>query len=580
MRALSRWAALLVTIVACVASATAAYQLAGYSWDQVVNYRTPYVAGDLPAARSGPALADRVVLVIVDGLGESTSRSVTGIQALRGYGADFVAVAPQPSLSYPNWTTLLSGAPQAVSGVTTNWYEGAVRVETLIDTSLLAGRSVVVVGPESFETLYGARRATAHYLKDWKEGEYLSGELVTQALALAEDVNASLLIVHLPDVDEAGHDYGRDSEEYAKTAERVDADVSRLVAGLQDDRTIFIVTADHGHLAAGGHGGWEEDVTRVPAVFAGPGIAVRRGAMRMEDVAPTVAALAGIPTPRHATGEVVERVFQSPQRAMLDPGWAQRRAMAREYVSVVYAGTSVKRQTPQFTKDSHGTEVDAVMNAADGRRLAEERNARFPVALAVVAVFGAGCVAIGLASWRALVSAGVGTAVYYAVYNGLYFGVHGYRWSLSAFNSEDMVRAFFNARMLEASLAGLLAALAAGVLYPLLRRVPRGARGKHLAGWLTLGPATVFVVMSSLALQVAWYLWWWGAQVTWKIPDLMWGFKYDLDLVQATALGAAAIASPLVTLLVGRYHPRVRLAEATPPPSESQTDVRTAPAEE
>ena len=37
----------------------------------------------------------------------------------------------------------------------------------------------------------------------------------------------------------------------------------------------------------------------------------------------------------------------------------------------------------------------------------------------------------------------------------------------------------------------------------------------------------------------------------------MWAFKADLDMVQATALGAAALLAPLVTYLVGRYHPRV-----------------------
>ena len=48
-----------------------------------------------------------------------------------------------------------------------------------------------------------------------------------------------------------------------------------------------------------------------------------------------------------------------------------------------------------------------------------------------------------------------------------------------------------------------------------------------------------------------------ASPVTWVLPDLKWGFKYDLDLIQATALGAAALLAPVVTYLVGRYHPRV-----------------------
>ena len=65
----------------------------------------------------------------------------------------------------------------------------------------------------------------------------------------------------------------------------------------------------------------------------------------------------------------------------------------------------------------------------------------------------------------------------------------------------------------------------------------------------------MLVVQATIGLQVAWYLWYWGASVTWFIPDLAMGFKYDLDLIQLTGLGAAVVLAPVVTWLVGRYHP-------------------------
>ena len=64
-------------------------------------------------------------------------------------------------------------------------------------------------------------------------------------------------------------------------------------------------------------------------------------------------------------------------------------------------------------------------------------------------------------------------------------------------------------------------------------------------------------MQATLAMQVAWYYWWYGFDISWVLPDFMWAFKADLDMVQATALGAAALLAPLVTYLVGRYHPRV-----------------------
>ena len=41
----------------------------------------------------------------------------------------------------------------------------------------------------------------------------------------------------------------------------------------------------HGHIATGGHGGWETSVTTVPGVFVGPDIRMSRGVGTSEDVA-------------------------------------------------------------------------------------------------------------------------------------------------------------------------------------------------------------------------------------------------------------------------------------------------------
>lgn len=108
------------------------------------------------------------------------------------------------------------------------------------------------------------------------------------------------------------------------------------------------------------------------------------------------------------------------------------------------------------------------------------------------------------------------------------------------------------------ALALLLACAVAAVVYPLVRRVPKGPGGEYLVGWLTLGPATALVVLATLGIQVAWFYWGWGIDPVWNLPDLKWGFKYDLDLIQATVVGLAAVVTPLVTYLVGRYHPKVR----------------------
>ncbi len=72
-------------------------------------------------------------------------------------------------------------------------------------------------------------------------------------------------------------------------------------------------------------------------------------------------------------------------------------------------------------------------------------------------------------------------------------------------------------------------------------------------------------------MQVAWFLWMWGASISWVLPDFKWAFKYDLDLVQMTAVGAAVVLAPLVSYLIGRYHPKVRARRVTAGVSASKT---------
>jgi hypothetical protein len=557
------WIGLAAAIVVALAAAAGAYVAADYAWGQIVDYESPFADADLPPAVATPGLSDRVVMVIVDGMRDAIAGEMSAVENLRQYGADVTVVTPEPSLSYPTWTTLLSGAPHDVHGVTTNWFEGRVPVETLIDTAIAARkRTVVVGGSDSLEQLYGVERADGVYLEDWEDGDYLTGTLVDETLRLVTEHAPSFVLLYLPDLDEAGHETGPESVHYAEVADRINTDLTRLVDSLEDGRTTFVVCADHGHIDGGGHGGWEEEVTHVPAVFAGGAAALTEGEAAQEDVAPTVAALAGIPIPRDATGSVLRSVVATAGPDVLAPARAQRAASLGAYVA------SISGEAPSpvgfLQLDDEG--MDEAVEDAVAARLTDDRRERLPLAAGILGATLLVLAAVGLASWRALAAAMAGAIGYHVVYNGIYFLIRGHRWSLSAFNEEDLIDAFFYTRMGEAVLAALVAAAIAALVYVMLRREPKPARGEYLSGWLSLGAVTVLAIQATIGWQIAWYVWWWGARVTWRIPDLMWGFKFDLDLVQTTALGAAVLLAPVVTLLVGRYHPRVRVASATTPP--------------
>ena len=576
------WVLFVLGTLACLIVAYGAYTLAGYSWNQVVEYQSPYVrpfagsADELTSSAafvpsvleqkspaSGPALSPRVVLVIVDGMRDDVSRTaMPSLQTLRNYGSDFVLTVPQPSLSYPNWTTILTGAPQTISGVTTNWYEGKVTPLTIMDSASKAGRRVAVAGPEDFAELYGVRDGPTVSLRPWPKGRYLTSRLVDDALRISKESTPALLVLHLPDLDEAGHAHGGASAEYRDVARKIDADIGRLVSGLQGDSTTFVITADHGHTDTGGHGGWEDEAVRVPAIITGNAATLSSGTGTLEQIAPTIAVLVGVPVPASATGTALRSALKTSSPGVFAAQAEHHRRSAAWQVEVVTGGNL---PGAIWLRDVvRSGDVDAAAEKVVAERLAVERGQRVPVSLAILGAALALVVALGVASWRALICAGAGTVTYYVLYNGLFFLTHGYLWSLSAFNTETRVQAFMNGRMIEAVLSALIAVLVAGGVYPLLRRMPRASsEHRYLSGWLAMAPATVLLIQATLAVQVAWYLWWWGAEISWILPDFKWAFKADLDMLQMTALGAAALIAPLVTYTVGRYHPKVYGRRAT-----------------
>jgi len=544
------WLLLLAGAVVALGVSYAAYTLAGYSWAQVVEYDSPFIEAANGTLRTGrPPLSEpipsatprRTVLVLIDGLTDETSRKMPSIEALRDRGNDVALTVPQPSLSYPTWTTILTGAVPQISGVTTNWYEKRVPLETLMDVADASGRSVVVVGPSDIATLYAAADVAATAFTDWSEGDYVTDTIVDDALALASRENADFVFALFPDVDEAGHSYGASSEEYAAVAAQVNADLERLIAGLDDGNTVFVVLPDHGHVPVGGHGGWEDPVIHTFAAFAGPGVESGRTEARLQDIAPTVALLAGFQAPAGTSGVTIKGLASDSNgdAQLLDTQRAQRFEAA---YSATVAGSSMPAEL------------------ADQRRLESDRADRLLLALGLAAAAFAVLATIGVASWRALGASLSGAFAYLAVYNGFFFIAHRYAWSLSTFNEESMIQAFFNERMIEAVIAGLIGCAVASEVYLVLRPEPKGTRAGFTSGWLSLGVTTALAIQVAIGLQVAWFLWQWGAETVWRLPDLMWGFKYDLDLIQMTAIAGVVVLGPLVTYLFGHYHPRARTA--------------------
>ncbi len=277
-----------------------------------LNQRQPALAGTTPALGPRPArVARRVVLVIIDGLRLRGSYGNTFLDSMRRRGVDAVARSHFPTYSRPNHVAILTGVPPAWSGVRNNAYAWPVALDSLMDRANAADLRSAYAGDLAFGVgmMFHDDFAAVHYAP-WPGGFPKAARLV-----MGQDYP---LVVLLPGgVDAAGHARGADDHAYAQATRQIDRELAAVTADLDLTRDTIIITADHGHTRAGGHGGTEPDVVEVPLILAGAGI--RPGAALAEveliDVAPTAAALLGLPAPRHGLGRtLVEATTLTPMQ--------------------------------------------------------------------------------------------------------------------------------------------------------------------------------------------------------------------------------------------------------------------------
>jgi hypothetical protein len=284
-----------------------------------------------------PRLARRVVMIVIDGLGIDESH-LPYLDELRARGAATTAHVPYPTISRPNYVTLLSGVPPADSGVRANRVRIPVTLDTVLDRARAAGMRVATASDYGMLPALFVRGASSLSAVRWTDDNQpvppasWPVDVAERSDSLAElgpviarlaASDAALITALVLDVDRAGHAHGVGAE-YRAAARDTDAMLRAAFARVDLSRDAVIVTADHGHVVPGGHGGIEREVSNVPVVLAGAGVVphATAGDARSIDIAPTVAALLGVPSPGHAEGRALVELLA------LSPADAARRASA------------------------------------------------------------------------------------------------------------------------------------------------------------------------------------------------------------------------------------------------------------
>jgi hypothetical protein len=366
-------AAITLLVLGGVGAVKAALAGADFMFD--LEQAQPALARVEPAIRDPhtPRLARRVFVVIIDGLRLDKSYDLPFLDDLRRRGVDTEAQSHYPTWSRPNYVSILTGVPPSASGVRTNHHAAPVALDSLMDRVNAAGmHAATATDYDVLPRLFLRERRTAvpgaseraddteiepaemplglpavkapdanleSPFADARYAPWPGG--FSEAGAALTDGSAELVVLLVGAVDAAGHAHGGDSPQYREAAQIADHALARALAHVDFAQDAVIVTADHGHTGRGGHGGVEPEVLTVPLVIAGAG--VHAGAVasdaRLVDIAPTVAALLGIPAPGHGLGRTLVELTEldEPTRAARRAADAQRLTVTRDVVAAAEA---------------------------------------------------------------------------------------------------------------------------------------------------------------------------------------------------------------------------------------------------
>ncbi len=256
-----------------------------------------------------------VFLIVVDGLRpDALQRAQTpNIDRLWQSGLySWKAQTVLPSLTLPAMASLLSGLPPERHHISWNYWDperGRITVPTVFDLAQKAGVSTAA---------FVSKRKLAHLFQLETPLHVLNGnarQVLEAATEYISEHRPRLVLLHVSDVDDAGHRYGWMTVRQVQAVERVDEAIGILLKTLEDlkilNESVIIVTADHG-----GHGrihGTDDprDMT-IPWILWTPEIEIGREvaqSVRIYDTAATVLAALDVAIPSEWEGVPVLEAF-------------------------------------------------------------------------------------------------------------------------------------------------------------------------------------------------------------------------------------------------------------------------------
>ncbi|GGL92824.1 hypothetical protein GCM10010129_40740 [Streptomyces fumigatiscleroticus] len=267
-------------------------------------------AGPLATVARAATRTPKVLVIGLDGclLSRIKDADAPNLDALMAAGltapSSIYADPLAPTLSGPGWSTVITGVWSDKHNVKDNTFSGNKFTQypdflTRIETAepALATYAVSSWAPLT-DTVFSSKVDTR---VSTPSAEYDTGT-TSRAVARLTTGDPDAVFVQLDNIDHAGHSYGAASQQYLDAIHTADTQVGSMVAAVRSRATygsedwLIMITADHGHTDAGGHGGSSAPERQTFLIATGPTLAAgsTRCDVKMPDVAASALAHLGI----------------------------------------------------------------------------------------------------------------------------------------------------------------------------------------------------------------------------------------------------------------------------------------------
>lgn len=293
-----------------------------------------------------------------------------------------------PTVSAPNWATILSGAGPEQHGVTSNnWsllnqgFEPTVKDADGYFTSIFTAirkQMPKAVTAIFYDWEWLGTNVNKKYIS--KE-QFIEGHVMITSVALnyirKEKPAFTFIYYGLPD--ETGHSKGFNTKEYYQAINDIDAEIGKIVAGLKEAKmmqnTTFIITSDHGG-SGFGHGNESMLEIEVPWIISGPGIRknfLLESPNDLMNTSPTIAKILGLKTPAEWIGKPVNDVFTSKT-----PSQKSNQYVPKPWCSLADGAFQGPRQI-ELSCTSDGTEIYYTLDGSNPGKSSKKYTAPFTI---------------------------------------------------------------------------------------------------------------------------------------------------------------------------------------------------------